>query len=139
MFGVVLRDIVCDEIPQAFHDHRPYAVCSFASGWVVVAADLLGLAGWASLLNLVANWLGSDQPAFSERNDLISGHDKMVDDLYVDQAQGRLQRLCQQFVGPRGFCFSRGMVVGVLCPVFLCAVPGDQGRTSLAYGVHQGT
>ena len=86
MFGVVLRDIVCDEIPQAFHDHRPYAVCSFASGWVVVAADLLGLAGWASLLNLVANWLGSDQPAFGERDDLISGHDKMVDDLYVDQA-----------------------------------------------------
>ena len=29
--------------------------------------------------------------------------------------------------------------MGVLCPVFLCAVPGDQGRTSLAYGVHQGT
>ncbi|BFO03090.1 hypothetical protein KNHN1_14680 [Pseudomonas guariconensis] len=27
----------------------------------------------------------------------------------------------------------------ILCPVFLCAVPGDQGRTSLAYGVHQGT
>ena len=50
VFGGVLRDIVCNEIPQAFHDHRPYAVCSFAGGWVVVAADLLGLAGWAGLL-----------------------------------------------------------------------------------------
>jgi uncharacterized membrane protein YeiH len=50
VFGGVLRDIVCNEIPQAFRDHRPYAVCSFAGGWVVVAADLLGLAGWVGLL-----------------------------------------------------------------------------------------
>ena len=50
VFGVVLRDIVCNEIPQAFRDHRPYTVCSFAGGWVVVAADLLGLAGWIGLL-----------------------------------------------------------------------------------------
>lgn len=50
VFGGVLRDIVCNEIPQAFRDHRPYAICSFAGGWVVVAADLLGLAGWVGLL-----------------------------------------------------------------------------------------
>ena len=50
VFGGVLRDIVCNEIPQAFRDHRPYAVCSFAGGWVVVAADWLGLAGWVGLL-----------------------------------------------------------------------------------------
>jgi uncharacterized membrane protein YeiH len=37
-FGGVLRDIVCNEIPRAFSDHRPYAVCAFAGGWVVVAA-----------------------------------------------------------------------------------------------------
>jgi uncharacterized membrane protein YeiH len=45
VFGGVLRDIVCNKIPQLFHDHRPYAVCSFAGGWEVVAADLLDLAG----------------------------------------------------------------------------------------------
>jgi len=50
VFGGVLRDIVCNEIPQAFRDHRPYAVCSFAGGWVVVAADQLGLTGWVGLL-----------------------------------------------------------------------------------------
>ena len=30
-FGGVLRDIVCNEIPSAFRDHRPYAICAFAS------------------------------------------------------------------------------------------------------------
>ena len=34
VFGGVLRDIVCNEIPKAFHDHRPYAVCAFAGGWL---------------------------------------------------------------------------------------------------------
>jgi uncharacterized membrane protein YeiH len=38
VFGGVLRDIVCNEIPSAFRDHRPYAVCSFFGGWVLVVA-----------------------------------------------------------------------------------------------------
>lgn len=42
VFGGVLRDVVCNEIPSAFRDHRPYAVCAFAGGWLVVAADRLG-------------------------------------------------------------------------------------------------
>jgi uncharacterized membrane protein YeiH len=29
-FGGVLRDIVCNEVPRAFSDHRPYALCAFA-------------------------------------------------------------------------------------------------------------
>lgn len=41
-FGGVLRDVVCNEIPTAFRDHRPYAVCAFAGGWVVVGAEALG-------------------------------------------------------------------------------------------------
>jgi uncharacterized membrane protein YeiH len=49
-FGGVLRDIVCNEIPQAFSDHRPYAVCAFVGGWVVVTAGVLGVPdGWALL------------------------------------------------------------------------------------------
>lgn len=51
VFGGVLRDIVCNEIPQAFRDHRPYAVCSFAGGWVVVAADHWQLDGWIGLVS----------------------------------------------------------------------------------------
>ena len=50
VFGGVLRDIVCNEIPQAFRDHRPYAVCSFAGGWLLVFAELLGFPGWVGLV-----------------------------------------------------------------------------------------
>lgn len=49
VFGGVLRDIVCNEIPSAFSDHRPYAVCSFAGGWVLVGAQQAGLPGETSL------------------------------------------------------------------------------------------
>ena len=34
VFGGVLRDVLCGEIPQAFRDHQPYAVCAFIGGWV---------------------------------------------------------------------------------------------------------
>ncbi len=50
VFGGVLRDIVCNEIPRAFSDHRPYAICSFAGGWVMVLAHSVGLAPWLALL-----------------------------------------------------------------------------------------
>ena len=49
-FGGVLRDIVCNEIPSAFRDHRPYAVCAFAGGWVLVGGHALGLPDGASVL-----------------------------------------------------------------------------------------
>lgn len=42
VFGGVLRDIVCNEIPSAFRDHRPYAVCAFLGGCAVVAIDRVG-------------------------------------------------------------------------------------------------
>jgi uncharacterized membrane protein YeiH len=49
-FGGVLRDIVVNEIPRAFKDRQPYAVCAFAGGWVVVGAQALGLHdGWSLL------------------------------------------------------------------------------------------
>jgi len=50
VFGGVLRDIVCNEIPSAFKDHRPYALCAFAGGWVMVGLDALGYDDWVTLL-----------------------------------------------------------------------------------------
>jgi uncharacterized membrane protein YeiH len=49
VFGGVMRDVVCNEIPRAFKDHQPYAVCAFAGGWVMVGAQGLGWPLWASL------------------------------------------------------------------------------------------
>lgn len=50
VFGGVLRDVVCNEIPRAFHDHRPYAVCSFAGAWILVGAQSLAWPGWICLI-----------------------------------------------------------------------------------------
>lgn len=50
VFGGVLRDVVCNEIPRAFSDHRPYAICSFVGGWVMVLAHAADLPQWGALL-----------------------------------------------------------------------------------------
>jgi len=50
VFGGVLRDMVCNEIPTAFRDHRPYAVCAFAGGWVYIALLLVPVGGATALL-----------------------------------------------------------------------------------------
>lgn len=73
VFGGVLRDIVCNEIPRAFSDHRPYAVCAFVGAWVLVGAQWLGLsaewalvmgAGTATLLRGAALLTGWTLPAW---------------------------------------------------------------------------
>lgn len=58
VFGGVLRDIVCNEIPSAFRNHRPYALCSFAGGWVLVGAQRAGLSSEASLAAAVLTATG---------------------------------------------------------------------------------
>ncbi len=54
VFGGVLRDIVCNEIPSAFSDHRPYAICSFAGAWVMVAAHAANVPDWLAVLMAAA-------------------------------------------------------------------------------------
>jgi hypothetical protein len=47
-FGGVLRDVVCNEIPRVFNDHRPYAVCAFAAaGWSCRRRRSVGRSRWA--------------------------------------------------------------------------------------------
>ena len=73
-FGGVLRDIVCNEIPTALRDHRPYAVCAFIGGWVLVIAQHAGVpaglglllaAGCASGLRALALLTGYTLPRWS--------------------------------------------------------------------------
>lgn len=46
IFGGVLRDIVCNEIPVSFKDHRPYALCSVAGGVTYMMLDALESEAW---------------------------------------------------------------------------------------------
>lgn len=54
----MLRYIVCNEIPRAFSDHRPYAVCSFVGGWVMVLAHAAHAPPWAALLAAASTTIG---------------------------------------------------------------------------------
>ncbi len=58
VFGGVLRDIVCNDIPSAFSDHRPYAICAFLGGWTLVGALSLGLPQEAALVLAVTVTIG---------------------------------------------------------------------------------
>lgn len=48
-FGGVLRDVVCNEIPKVFSDHRPYALCAFVGGWVMVICSFTDVPQWLAL------------------------------------------------------------------------------------------
>lgn len=53
VFGGVLRDVLCNEVPQAFSDHRPYALCAFAGGWLDLGLRQLDTPAWAAMLACV--------------------------------------------------------------------------------------
>lgn len=73
VFGGVLRDMVCNEVPTVFRDHRPYAVCAFAGGWVYVglwqieapgAVVLIACVSVTAGLRLLALWRNWELPAW---------------------------------------------------------------------------
>ena len=78
VFGGVLRDVVCNELPRAFSDHRPYALCAFAGSWVTVAGTQVGLsaevaliggAATATALRAAALWADYRLPAWQPWGD----------------------------------------------------------------------
>jgi uncharacterized membrane protein YeiH len=48
--GGVLRDVLVNEVPRAFHDHQPYAVLAFAGGWLVVLLGYLEIPAYFDVL-----------------------------------------------------------------------------------------
>jgi uncharacterized membrane protein YeiH len=49
VFGGVMRDLLCNELPSIFVDHRPYAICAFAGAWSYLAASALDAPQWVAL------------------------------------------------------------------------------------------
>jgi uncharacterized membrane protein YeiH len=40
IFGGVMRDIVCNEVPMVFRDGKPYAICAFVGNWIFLLMQM---------------------------------------------------------------------------------------------------
>ncbi len=48
--GGILRDVLVNEVPRAFHDFQPYGVIAFAGGWLVVFLTFLNFPDYLNVL-----------------------------------------------------------------------------------------
>ncbi|MGA7813771.1 trimeric intracellular cation channel family protein [Caballeronia sp.] len=50
VFGGIIRDVLCNEVPLILRDSRPYAVCAFAGCWLYLGLDWVGCDGVYNVL-----------------------------------------------------------------------------------------
>ena len=48
--GGILRDVLVNEVPRAFHDFQPYGVIAFGGGWLVVLLSLTTIPDYLTVL-----------------------------------------------------------------------------------------
>jgi uncharacterized membrane protein YeiH len=49
VFGGVLRDMVCNEIPATLRNHRPYAICALAGALAYLLLAALDAPAWLAM------------------------------------------------------------------------------------------
>jgi len=50
VFGGVLRDMVCNEIPATLRNHRPYAICALAGALAYLALTAVNAPAWLAMV-----------------------------------------------------------------------------------------
>ncbi len=58
IFGGVLRDIVCNEVPMVLRDGKPYAICAFIGCWMYLLQKHFGVAHDIALWTSAASITG---------------------------------------------------------------------------------
>ncbi|CAM5286255.1 MULTISPECIES: trimeric intracellular cation channel family protein [unclassified Thauera] len=59
IFGGVSRDVLCNEVPKVYSDHRPYAMCALFGCGVFIVLDAIGLPLPISTLSGIAAATGT--------------------------------------------------------------------------------
>jgi len=50
VFGGVSRDVLCNQIPKVYYDHRPYTLCAVVGCAVFLGANAIGVAQQLSMV-----------------------------------------------------------------------------------------
>lgn len=59
VFGGVSRDVLCNQIPKVYSDHRPYTLCAVVGCAVLLGAHALGFAPQVSMVAGICTATGS--------------------------------------------------------------------------------